>query len=76
MVSAPSLSTMPGQEMRVSTQIPLAKEVCLTGGHINFTFTSIKESPEECGTSFNDPSKQAIWFVDEASSDVKHTFFN
>ena len=34
---------------------PLSKEVCLAGGHIDFTFTLIKESPEECGTLFNVP---------------------
>ena len=55
---------------------PLSKEVCLAGGHINFTFTSIKESPEECGTSFDIPSKQAMWFVDEANSNVMYTSFN
>ena len=47
---------------------PLLKEVCLTEGHINFTFTSIEESPEKCGTSFDVPSKQAMWFVDKANS--------
>ena len=79
---------MLGQQMRVLTQIqdgmgwerphtpPLLKEVCLAGGHIDFTSTSIKESPEECGTPFNLSSKQAMWFVDEANSDVMHTSFN
>ena len=52
---------------------PLSKEVCLTRGHINFTFTSIKESPEKCGASFDVPSKQAMRFVDEANSDISHT---
>ena len=55
---------------------PLLKEVCLAGGHIDFTFTSIEESTEECGTSFDIPSKQAMLFVDEANSDVMHTSFN
>ena len=55
---------------------PLLKEVSLAGGHINLTFTSIKESPEECGTPFNVPCKQAMWFVDETNSDVMHTSFN
>ena len=54
----------------------LLKEVCLTGSHIDFTFTSIKESPEKCGASFNVPSKQAMWFVDEANSDVSQTCFD
>ena len=74
------MSITPGQGMMESTQIqvgigqqrshtpPLLKEVCLTMGHINFTFTSIEESPEKCGTSFDVPSKQAMWFVDEANS--------
>ena len=55
---------------------PLLKEVCLVGGHIDFTFTFIKESPEECGTSFVIPSKQAMWFVDKANPDIMHTSFN
>ena len=55
---------------------PLLKEVCLAGGHIDFTFTSIEESTEECGTPFDIPSKQAMWFVDEANSNVMHTSFN
>ena len=55
---------------------PLLKEVCLAGGNIDFTFTSIKESPEECGTPFDVPSKQAMWFVDEANPNMMHTSFN
>ena len=55
---------------------PLLKEVHLTRSHIDLTFTSIKESPEKCGASFDVPSKQAIWFVDEANSDVSHTCFD
>ena len=55
---------------------PLLKEVHLTGSHIDLTFTSIKESPEECGTSLNISSKQALRFVDEANSDVSHPCFD
>ena len=55
---------------------PLSKEVCLTKSHIDLTFTSIEESPEKCGASFDIPSKQAMWFVDEANSDVSHTCFD
>ena len=55
---------------------PLSKEVCLAGGHSDFTFTSIEESPEECGTPFYISSEQALWFVDEANSDEMHTSFN
>ena len=55
---------------------PILKEVCLAGGHINFALTSIEESPEECGTPFDIPSKQAMWSVDEANSDVMHTSIN
>ena len=40
---------------------PLVKEVCLPGGHINFTFTSVEESPQEYGTPFDVPCKQAMW---------------
>ena len=36
---------------------PLSKKVCLAGGHIDFTLTSIEESPEECGTFFDISSK-------------------
>ena len=69
--------------MRVLTQIqdgmglqrgPTA--LCQAGGHINFTFTSVKESPQKCGTPFDISCKQAMWFVDEANSDVMHTSFN
>ena len=52
---------------------PLLKEICLTRSHIDFTFTSIEERPEKCGTSFNIPSEQSMWFVDEANSSVSHT---
>ena len=45
-------------------------------GHIDFIFTSIEESPEECGTPFDIPSKQAMWFVDEVNSDAMHTSLN
>ena len=55
---------------------PLSKEVCLTGSYIDLTFTSIEESPEKCGTSFDIPSKQAMWFVDEANSNISHTCFD
>ena len=55
---------------------PLAKEVCLAGVHIVFTFTSVKESPQEYGIPFDIPCKQAMWFVDEANSDIMHTSFN
>ena len=87
-VSALSLSTTPGWNEGVNTNprwhgvaerlhtSPLLKEVCLAKGHIDFAFTSIKESPEECGTPFDIPSKQAMWFVDEANSNVMHTSFN
>ena len=55
---------------------PLVKEVCLAGGHINLTFTSVEESPHECGTPFDIPCKQAMWFVDKANFDVRHTYFD
>ena len=55
---------------------PLLKEVCLTRSYINLTSTSIQESPEKCGASFDIPSKQAMLFVDEASSDISHTCFD
>ena len=52
--------------------LPLSKEICLTRSHIDLTFTSIKESPEKCGTSFDISSKQAMGFVDEANSGISH----
>ena len=55
---------------------PLLKEVCLTRSHIDLTFTSIEESPEKSGASFDVPSDQARWFVDEANSDVSHNCFD
>ena len=36
---------------------PLSKEVCLTGSHVNLTFTSIEVSPEKCGTFLDASSK-------------------
>ena len=60
------VNTDPGQHgvTERSHTPPLLKEVCLAGGHIDFTFTLIEESPEKCGTSFDVSSKQAMWFVD------------
>ena len=36
----------------------------------------IEESPEECGTSLDISSKQAMRFVDEANSDISHPCFD
>ena len=55
---------------------PLLKEVCLTESHIDLTFTSIEESPEECGTSLDVSSKQAMRFVDEPNSNLSHPCFD
>ena len=55
---------------------PLSKEICLTRSNINLTFTSIEESPEKCGASFDISSKQAMRFVGEANSNVCHSCFD
>ena len=44
--------------------------------HIDLIFTSIKESREKCGASFDIPIKEAMWFVDQANSDVGRTCFD
>ena len=88
-VSAPSSSITPGQGMmgvntdpswhkatKRSHTPPLLKEVHLTRSHINFAFTSIEESAEKCGAPFDIPSKEAMWFVDEANSHISHTCFD
>ena len=55
---------------------PFSKEVHLTRSHIDLTFTSIEESPEKCGTSFDIPSKQAMGFVDKANFNISHPCFD